>query len=195
MTKNTAVIFLTAMTLSSACATTDADADRAAALLSESLTDAILEGEMGEGIRSSEREARFHFKDDSSKRRGGEPWVGEVNGRVSRSGNTTQDWHFDVALEDFGGEREHFTGDLAIDSSKDFESLFATIYVQGEVKSSESGTLDVDLKVDFRDEHYFFEVEWVGMVDDIRVKGELKYKPDMGEAPDDCKAPIGVDCG
>jgi hypothetical protein len=194
MTKNTAIVFLAAMTLSSACAITDADADRAAALLSESLTDAVLEGEMGDGIWASEREGRFRFKDDSPKRRGGEPWVGEVSGRVSRSGSAHEDWHFDVALEDFGGKREAFTGDMAIDSYMDSDFGFQTIYVQGEVKSSESGSLEVDLEIDFEEEGSFFAVEWVGTVDGIRVNGDMQHMAGREDDYNDCKAPIGVDC-
>lgn len=194
MTKSTGLIFLAAMTLTSACATTDADAERAAALLSESLTDAVLEGDMGDGIWASERSARFHFKDDLRKRRGGEPWVGEVKGQVSRDGSADEDWHFDVALDDFGSGSEGFSGDMAIDSHMDMDFGFQTIYVQGEVESSQSGTLEVDLEIEFEEAGSFFAVEWVGTVDGIRVKGDMQHKADLDDDYNDCKAPIGVDC-
>jgi hypothetical protein len=194
MTQNTAIVFVTSMILSSACAVPDVDAGGVAAVLSESLTDAVLEGEMGDGIWASEREARFRFKDDLSKRRGGEPWVGEVNGRVSRSGSGYEDWRFDVALEDFGGKGEGFTGELEIDSYADSDFGFQTIDVQGEVESSKSGSLEVDLEIDFEDEGSFFAVEWVGTVDGTPVKGGMQHMADRGDDYDDCRAPIGVDC-
>ncbi len=183
MNKNTALLSLIALTLSSACSKAPPQEKRAASILSQAMTDAVMYGTVGDGRTT----ASFHFKDD--------PWLGEVSGQVNRSGMGYEDERFDLELEAFGDEGETFTGDMELNTYVDSDLGYRTLYLTGEVLTSTKGQMDVDLEIDFEEEHSFFSVEWVGEINGIEVSGEMMQRDGVGDPDNDCRVPIGVDCG
>ena len=173
---------LFALTLGIGCAD-PGRSETAAAILAPGMADAVFYGD----VSGSKRSASFHFKDD--------PWLGEINGELTRSGTGYEDWHYDLGLESFGDERMDFTGDMQLDTYVDSDFGFQTITLTGEVTSSFGAVMEVDLDIDVTDEDAYYAVEWVGEINGTKVKGKVEEKEDMGDEYDDCRTPVEVDCG
>jgi len=182
MNKNTSILSIITLVFGIGCASEER-VDLAAEVLSMSMSDAVQYGTIREGTNGK----TFHFKDAD--------WSGEVRGDVIRGGSGQEDWDLNLELASFGDEDIAFTGDMQLVTSSDLELGFETIYLTGVVESSSSKSTEVDLQIEFTETEYSYEVSWVGEINGSRVGGSVLEREDIEEGYDDCRTPVGVDCG
>jgi hypothetical protein len=137
-----------------------------------------------------------HYTADGEFSYSGESWTGSIEGPVHYQWSSDEvQWDIDATLSSFGRAGEDFTGQLDVLVDERFDEDTVQVNLTGSIDSSVNGSLDVDVQIDINWEPGLKGVVFSGTVNDEWVQGQYSKKEEVEDHGDDCKAPIGVDCG
>ena len=122
-----------------------------------------------------------------------------VDGRMSGEWAADGDEEFDlvVNLDELGVGEERFTGPLSIFVGMEPATDDILIELYGDLETAWGAEIEVDLDTTLIVSEETLYVEYEGTIDGVPVSGYVRAR-DMERVPEgneECRVPIGVDCG